>query len=291
MIPSKFTYHSPNSLAQAISLMREFDGDGRVISGGMSLIPAMKLRLIQPDHLIDIGKLKELRYIRNKSGVISIGASTTYRDLIDSKLILSRLPILAEAASLVGDIQVRNRGTIGGSVSHADPAADLPAVLSALNARFVLKGGSRSRNLSAKNFFVDAYETDLQPCEILTEILIPNLPKNAGSSYIKFANKASRFAIVGVAAAAVVSQGNICEYIRISVTGAGPKPQRLYKTENYLKAKTVSLLRINTAIEKSLKDIELISDIHGSEEYRLHLTKVISSRACQLAVERSRQVN
>ena len=109
MIPSKFSYHSPNSLAQAISLMREFDGDGRVISGGMSLIPAMKLRLIQPDHLIDIGKLKELRYIRNKSRVISIGAGTTYRDLIDSKLILSRLPILAEAASLVGDIQVRNR--------------------------------------------------------------------------------------------------------------------------------------------------------------------------------------
>ena len=287
MIPSKFSYHRPKSLIQAISLLREFNDEGRIISGGMSLVPAMKLRLVQPDHLIDIGKLKELRYIRNKFGSISIGSGTTYHDLIESKLINKHLPLLAEAASMVGDIQVRNKGTIGGSASHADPAADLPAVLSALNARFVIKGGTRTRNIGAKSFFVDAYETDLRSSEILTEIIIPIIPNYAGSAYIKFANKASRFAIVGSAAVIKISKSHVCEFARIGITGAGPKPQRLNAAENYLKGRPVSVSSIDTAIAKSLKDLEIISDIHGSEEYRLHLAKIISSRACQLAIDRS----
>ena len=287
MIPSQFTYHQPKSLTDALSLMRQFDGDGRVISGGMSLVPAMKLRLIQPEHLIDIGKLKEIRYIKKIPDGISIGAGTTYRDLTESKIIAKNLPLLAEAASLVGDIQVRNKGSIGGSAAHADPAADLPAVLSALDARFFIKGGNRTRNLTAKNFFLDAYETNIEPSEILTEILLPALPKNSGSAYIKFGNKASRFAIVGAAAVIATADGKTCKYARISVTGAGPKPQRLLAAEKYLQGKLLSDAIFDASIEKSMKDLELLSDIHGSEEYRLHLSSVISKRACKLAFRRS----
>ncbi|MBD85197.1 MAG: carbon monoxide dehydrogenase [Chloroflexi bacterium] len=288
MIPSQFTYHRPKSLTDALSLMRQFDGDGRVVSGGMSLVPAMKLRLIQPDHLIDIGKLKEIRYIKNMSDGVAIGAGTTYRDLIESKIVLKKLPLLAEAASLVGDTQIRNRGSIGGSAAHADPAADLPAVLSALDARFLIKGGIRSRNLSAKKFFVDAYETDLHPSEILTEIIMPSLPQNSGTAYVKFANKASRFAIVGAAVVIATTKDNICNHVRISLTGAGPKPQRLLVAEKYLQGTLLSTEAIDTAIQKSIKNIEVLSDIHGSEEYRLHLSKVISARACNLAWDRLR---
>ena len=254
----------------------------------MSLVPAMKLRLIQPDHLIDIGKLKEIRYIKNMSDGVAIGAGTTYRDLIESKIVLKKLPLLAEAASLVGDTQIRNRGSIGGSAAHADPAADLPAVLSALDARFLIKGGIRSRNLSAKKFFVDAYETDLHPSEILTEIIMPSLPQNSGTAYVKFANKASRFAIVGAAVVIATTKDNICNHVRISLTGAGPKPQRLLMAEKYLQGTLLSTEAIDTAIQKSIKNIEVLSDIHGSEEYRLHLSKVISARACNLAWDRFR---
>ena len=287
MIPAAFTYHAPASLRQAVQLMREHEGDARVISGGMSLVPAMKLRLVQPEHVIDIGRLGELSYIRRIDGGIAIGAGTTYREIENSRVLAGAAPLLVETAEVVGDIQVRNRGTIGGSAAHADPAADIPAALLAIDARMRIVGGSRPRTISAERFFVDAYETALGPTEILTEVSFGKAPPRTGSAYVKFANKASRFAIVGVAASVTVNRRGVCERARVAVTGAGPAPVRAKTSERALVGRPLDAEAIEKASRRAGDGMEFLGDIHGSEEYREHLTRVISKRALEAAATRS----
>ena len=226
MIPAAFAYHAPKSLREAVRLLREYEGEARVVSGGMSLIPAMKLRLVQPEHLVDIGRLDELSYVQRAGDGLRIGAATTYRDIEKSRAVESVAPLLTETARVVGDLQVRNKGTIGGAAAHADPAADVPAALLALEARLRVVGGRRSRVIPAHRFFVDAYETVLGPTEVLTEVEIPKMPPRTGWAYVKFANKASRFAIVGVAALLTLDRKGGVTRARIAVTGAGPRPVR-----------------------------------------------------------------
>ena len=284
MIPAPFAYHAPQSLREALRLLRAHEGEARVVAGGMSLIPAMKLRLAQPDHLVDVGNLAELSGVRRTDdGGLAIGAGVAYRRIETSRSVRAAAPLLAETVAQVGDLQVRNRGTLGGSAAHADPAADAPAALLALDASLRATGGARPRRIPAAKFFLDAYETALAPTEILTEILIPKQPPRMGSAYLKFANKASRFAIVGVAAALALDRRGVCSHARVAVTGAGSRPVRARASERSLIGRRPSAAAIAEAASRASQGVEFIEDIHGSEEYREHLTRVIARRALEEA--------
>ncbi len=288
MIPAPFAYHAPQSLREALRLLRAHEGEARVVAGGMSLIPAMKLRLAQPEHLVDIGGLSELSGVRRTDdGGVAVGACVTYRRLETSRSARAAAPLLAETVAQVGDLQVRNRGTLGGSAAHADPAADAPAALLALDAALRATGGARPRVIPAARFFLDAYETALAPTEILTEILIPKQPPRTGAAYLKFANKASRFAIVGVAAALTLDRRGVCSRARVAVTGAGPRPVRASATERWLTGRQPSQTAIGEAAARASRGMEFIEDVHGSEEYREHLTRVITRRALEEAARRA----
>jgi carbon-monoxide dehydrogenase medium subunit len=256
----------------------------------MSLVPAMKMRLMQPEHIIDISKIRALSHIRREGEGVALGAVTTYRMVERSRLLATMMPLLPEAASQVGDIQVRNRGTVGGAIAHADPAGDLSAALLASDASLYLVGGKRSRSVSARRFFLDPYETVLGPTEIVAEIRIPAVAGRTGSSYVKFGNKASRFAVVGVAASITLDRQARCVRARIAITGAGPKPARAGFAERYLVGKRVTKATLVGTSERAGRGIEFLSDIHGSEDYREHLTGVITLRALRSAVGQVMQI-
>ena len=291
MIPAAFAYHAPASVREAIRLLRDHEGEARLLAGGMSLVPAMKMRLVQPEHLIDLGRVDGLAGIGAAPGDarrVEIGAMTTYRQIERSRLLASAAPLLVEAAGSVGDLQVRNRGTIGGSLAHADPAADVPAALLALDARVSIAGGPRGRRaVSAERFFVDAYETAVGPTELVAGVSFERVPRRAGAAYVKFANKASRFAIVGVAAVVEVDRRGRCARARIAVTGAGPTPKRARDAERALRGRPLDAQSIERAARRAARGIEFLSDIHASPEYREHLTTVIAKRALLAAAARA----
>src|SRR5205823_2066181 len=215
MITQKFEYTAPKSLDEALHLLAS---GAKPLAGGMSLIPMMKLRLAAPEHLVDLRALKDLNYIREAGGQLHIGATASHYEVESSALVRSKCPLLAETAAAIGDVQVRNMGTIGGSVAHADPAADYPAALQALEAKLVLKGAPAERTVTAADFFVEAFATVLEPGEIIREVIVPVEPSGAGTSYQKMAQPASGFAMVGVAARLQRSGGKI-HSVRIGVTG------------------------------------------------------------------------
>src|SRR5580693_2047619 len=215
MIPQTFEYAAPTTLDEAVALA----GNGaKLLAGGMSLIPMMKLRLASPEHLVDLGRIKDLSYIREQGGALHIGATATHHDVESSPLVRGKCPLLAETASHIGDIQVRNMGTIGGSVAHADPAADYPAALQALEARIVLKNARGERTLTVGDFFLDTFTPALQPGEIVSEIIVPVDDAATGTSYQKFVQPASGFAVVGVAARIRREAGKITR-ARLGITG------------------------------------------------------------------------
>ncbi|MEK7814631.1 MAG: FAD binding domain-containing protein, partial [Chloroflexota bacterium] len=234
MIPAAFEYHAPSSLREALGILRRYPGEAKVLAGGHSLLPMMKLRLARPAHLVDLRRIADLAYIRERDGGLAIGPMTTYYMLEASSLVRQRAPALAEAAGTVADLQVRNKGTIGGSLAHADPAADLPAVIVAMEGRVHTAGGGRSRRIPAHRFFVDIFTTALRETEIISEIFIPPTPSGTGGSYQKFANKASHFAVVGVAALVTLGSQRTCQGVRIGITGAGPRAVRARAAERYL---------------------------------------------------------
>ncbi len=288
MIPAPFEYHAPTTLHDALALLRRHREEVKVLAGGHSLIPVMKLRLIQPSHLVDLRQIAELEFVREQDGGLAIGSMTTYSMLERSPLVRRRVPVLAEAAGLIGDVQVRNKGTIGGSLAHADPAGDLPAVMVALEARIHTAGGRRARSIPADRFFVDAYTTSLGESEVITEIRIPALPTNTGGSYQKFANQASRFAVVGVAAFVTLDGNGVCHRVRLGITGAGLKAMRGRATEGYLEGKEPSHSNLEKAANMATRRIEFQADVHGSAEFREHLTRVLTSKALIEAVSRVR---
>jgi carbon-monoxide dehydrogenase medium subunit len=281
--PSQFEYYRANSVAEAVQLLQQHDG-AKLVAGGHSLLPLMKLRLLEPPALIDIGRIPGLAGVKVNGGA-TIGALTTYRQLMDTAGLSDRYAALVEAASVVGDVQVRNRGTIGGAVAHADPASDLPAVMLALDATFTAVGPNGTRQIKAADFFVDVLTTALQPGEVLTEIALPALPANTGSAYVKFPHPASGYAIVGVAAVVTLS-GSTIGSARVAVTGAGPKAVRLSGVEAALAGQPTSA--IEAAAAKAADGLDLNGDIHASEEYRAHLVRVFTRRALEAAVSRAR---
>ena len=291
MVSATFDYHAPSSIGDALSLLNSNRDDAKILAGGHSLIPMMKQRLAEPSILIDLGKVDGMSYIREQDGALAIGAMTTYDDIINSDDVQTHAPVLAEAAALVADPQVRNMGTIGGSLSHADPAADLPAVLLALGAEVEARsrgalGRVNRRSLYIDDFFMDLFTTALESNEILTEIRIPAQNANSGAVYAKMANKASHFAIVGVAASVTI-EGGSCTSVRIGVTGAGSRASRATESEASLLGSSADTDSIRSAAGRAASGIELNDDLHASAEYREHLTKVFALRAITAAVERA----
>ncbi len=291
MVAATFDYHAPSSLGEALSLLNDNQDDAKVLAGGHSLIPMMKLRLAEPGVLIDLGKVEGLSYIREDRGSLAIGAMTSYYDIAASETVHANAPVLAEAAASVADPQVRNMGTIGGSLAHSDPAADLPAVMLALGAELVagsrgVMGRVNTRTISADDFFVDLLTTALQPNEILTEIRIPAQAANSGAAYAKMANKASHFAIVGVAVSLTV-EGGSCASARIGVTGAGSSASRATAAETTLQGSSLDDGVIASAASAAASGIDFNEDVHASAEYREHLTKVFALRAIRAAAERA----
>ena len=290
MVAATFDYHAPATLRDAVSLLND-NADAKVLAGGHSLIPMMKLRLSEPSVVIDLGRVDGLSYVNESGGALAIGAMTSYYDIINSDAVQQNAPVLAEAAGEVADPQVRNMGTIGGSLAHSDPAADLPAVMLALDAEVVASsrgalGRVSTRTISADDFFVDLFTTALEPNEILTEIRIPAQSANSGAAYAKMANKASHFAIVGVAASVTVEDGSVTA-ARIGVTGSGSSASRASDSEARLVGSAGDVNAIRSAAGRAANGIELNEDIHASAEYREHLTKVFALRAITAAVERA----
>jgi carbon-monoxide dehydrogenase medium subunit len=290
MVAATFDYHAPATLRDAVSLLND-NADAKVLAGGHSLIPMMKLRLSEPSVVIDLGRVDGLSYVNESGGALAIGAMTSYYDIINSDAVQQNAPVLAEAAGEVADPQVRNMGTIGGSLAHSDPAADLPAVMLALGAEVVASsrgalGRVNTRTISADDFFLDLFTTALEPNEILTEIRIPAQAANSGAAYAKMANKASHFAIVGVAAAVTVENGSVSA-ARIGVTGAGSSASRASDSEDRLVGSAGDVNAIRSAAGRAANGIELNEDVHASAEYREHLTKVFALRAITAAVERA----
>jgi carbon-monoxide dehydrogenase medium subunit len=288
MTTSAFEYHAPTSVAEAADLLAKHGDSAKLLAGGHSLVPLMKTRLARPDVLIDLGKIDTMSYIRESDGGLAIGAMTTYHQLESSDLVQSRAPALAEAAGVVADPQVRNMGTIGGSLAHADPAGDLPAVVLALGAQITTSSTGAHRTISADDFFVDLLTTALRPDEILSEITIPAAASGTGSAYAKFANKASHFAIVGVAASVTVGADGSCADVRIGVTGAGPKAVRATEAEAALRGGKLDDDAIRSAAERAGAGIDFNEDVHASGEYRAHLVTVYSARALKTAVSRAK---
>jgi carbon-monoxide dehydrogenase medium subunit len=285
MIPTKFEYQRATSLDDAIARLQQSNGEGKLLAGGHSLIPLMKLRLSEPGVLVDIARIEGLSGIRQKDGgTIEIGATTTHHDVETSSILKSQAPVVAEAAGEIGDPQVRNRGTIGGSIAHADPAADMPAVMVALDAEVHLKGPNGWRAVKAESFFQDLFTVDMADDEIIAGVQFQPI-KSAG--YAKLHQKASHYAIVGVCAALQVSGGNV-ESARVAVTGASTHAQRLTSVEQALAGKPLNQATIDAAAlvaGEGLGDIN--SDIHASEAYRRAMVKVFTRRALEKAAARA----
>src|SRR5688500_574002 len=283
MIPAEFDYKRATSLDDAISLLQQSNGEGKFLAGGHSLIPLMKLRLSEPGVLIDIARIPQLQGIREKDGKVEIGAASTHTDIATSEIVRRLCPVVAEAAAEIGDPQVRNRGTIGGSLAHADPAADYPAVMVALDAEIHIKGPGGWRAVKAGDFFQGMFTVDLAEDELIAGVQIAPA-RTAG--YAKLHQRASHYAIVGVAAS-LEMDGNTCRSARIGLTGASTHAQRLTQVEASLAGKELSQAIIDAAANLAADGLEDVnSDIHASEAYRRAMVKVFTRRANQKAVGR-----
>jgi carbon-monoxide dehydrogenase medium subunit len=283
MIPQEFEYSAPKTLDEALGLLAE---GAKPLAGGMSLIPMMKLRLAAPEHLVDLGRVKDLNYIREQGGSLHIGATATHHDVESSPLVKGKCPLLAETASRIGDVQVRNMGTIGGSVAHADPAADYPAALQALEAKIVLKDAKSERIASAAEFFVDTFTTSIEPGEIVREVIVPVDGSGVGTSYHKLPQPASGFAIVGVAVR-VRKEGGKIAMVRIGVTGLANRAFRAAAAEKALEGKSGSAAEIHAAAALIPQGVDANSDLHASADYRRHLASVYAARAIAAARARA----
>jgi len=279
MYAASFDYHRPSTVDEAIALLTKHGDDAKVLAGGHSLIPAMKLRLARPTVVIDIARIANLSDIRESGGRIAIGALTTHRAVETSALLKSKCPLLCETAAVIGDVQVRNKGTIGGSLVHADPAADYPAAILALDAEIEVAGPRGRRTIRAADFFVDLLQTSLAADEILTEVRVSATPRTV--AYVKTEQKASGFALAGVAVV-VGADG-----IRIGVTGVAPKAYRAAAAEQVLAGQSSpSAETIALAAARAADGVEPLNDIHASTEYRAHLARVNTGRALEKALAR-----
>lgn len=283
MIPSAFDYAAPKTLEEALSALKAGGPGAKPLSGGQSLIPILKLRLASPDRLIDLGRIPGLRRIEADNDPISIGAVTTHAMIEDSAALREVCPLLPEVASCIGDQQVRNRGTIGGSLAHADPAADWPAAILALDAELIAFGSGKPRSIPARDFFQGMMKTALTPGELLVEIRIRR-PAAGGAAYQKVRQSASGFAIAGVAASVEYGPDRVCQRASIGITGVADSAFRATAAEKAIQGKRLDERTIAEASQLATDGVDdPLSDLHASGEYRLHLARVHCARALRRA--------
>jgi len=286
MYPVPFEYHRAGSVDEAVALLGRFGESAELLAGGHSLLPLMKLRLAEPRHLVDIRRIPGLSGVREEGGALVIGAATPHQVLERSPVVRERLPMLSEAAAQIGDAQVRNMGTIGGSLAHADPSADLPAVMLALGAELVAVGPKGRHAIPIDRFFVKLFTTSLTPGELLTEIRVPLPPAGSGGAYAKLPHPASRYAVVGVAALVTVSAGKISA-VRVALTGVGAKAVRASGTESALVGQAPGAAVVAAAAQKAPEGLTLRSDPRMDPDYWRALAVAFTRRALTTALERA----
>ena len=288
MKPPPFDFVCPKTVGEVISLLEKHQSDAKLIAGGQSLMPLLNMRLARPDILIDLSKVADLDYIKEADGGLTIGAMTCQRTVERSELVKSRQPLLHEATRFIAHPQIRNRGTIGGSLAHADPAAVYPAVAVALDAKLEVAGPKGKRSVEAADFFVSYLTTVLEPNEMITEVRLPGLPARTGCSFIEVSRRHGDYALTGIASTVTLQNGGQCSAARIVLFGVGATPVRARKAEQVMVGQKPGEKLIGQAAEKANEDIEEpLSDIHASAEYRRHLAQVLTRRGLAVACERA----
>ena len=282
MYPAQFDYHTPGSIKEALDLLGKHKDDAKLLAGGHSLLPAMKFRLARPAHVVDLRKIPGLSGVKEDGGTLVIGAMTTHYAVESSAVVKSKCGVLAQTAAMIGDPMVRNMGTIGGSLAHADPAADYPATAIAVGAELVAEGPKGKRTIKVDDFFKGLMTTAVGADEILTEVRVPALAANQSAAYMKFPHPASRFAVVGVAAVLTIDGGK-CTKASIGITGAGTHAVRAKGVEAALTGKALDAASIAAAADKAPDGVDVQADLQGSVDYKKHLLKVFAKRAIEAA--------
>lgn len=288
MKPAPFEYHVPDSIDQALELFHEHAEAAKILAGGQSLVPAMNFRVVQPSMLIDLNRLKELDYVHEEGECLRIGAMTRERTLEFDAQIANHSPLLHEAAPSIAHPQIRNRGTIGGSIVNADPAAELPVLMIALNARLRAGNSSSERWIDAKDFFVGMFTTALEPDEILLEIEVPFLSPRTGWSFMEVAPRAGDYALMGVAALVTLDESGICQYARLVYLNAGDGPIDASESSQLLTGETIKDELIDSAARlASEKEIHPFGNVHTSPEFQRHLANVLTRKTLKQAIQRT----
>ena len=287
MIPATFDYHAPGSLADAITLLDKLGDDAKVLAGGMSLLPMLKIRLAQVGHLVDIGRIPGLDYIKEEGGTLKIGAATRETALERSDLIRTKYPILLDTALVIADPIVRNRATAGGNLAHGDPANDHPATMLALGASVVARGPKGDRTIPVDQFFKGLFTTALAANEILTEIRIPTPPARSGGAYVKLERKVGDFATAGAATQVTLAANGTIDKAGIALTNAGPTPIKAVEAEKFLAGKKPDDATLQEAGRLAAKATNPSADRRGSVEYKREMARVLTVRALKAAVRRA----
>ena len=287
MIPPAFEYLRPNTIPEAIALLQQYGEDAKILSGGQSLIPMMKLRIARPSYLIDINRISGLSYIKEEGGFLKIGGLTREAELESSPLIRTKYPILLDTAHVIADPQVRNLATVAGNLAHGDPANDHPATMLALGAQVVATGLRGERIIPIEEFFLSLFTTALQPGEILTEIRVPVPPGRSGGAYFKLERKVGDFATAAVAAQVAADANGAAQKVGIALTNVGPTPIKAKKAEEFLRGKKLDEANIRQAAQLAADDARPSSDLRGPAEYKKGLVKELAKRALSRAAERA----
>jgi carbon-monoxide dehydrogenase medium subunit len=285
--PPPFEYVAPASVEEALGELARHGDEAKLLAGGQSLIPMLNMRLVAPRRLVDLNRIRELAYVEPRDGGLAIGAMTRQRALERSALVAARVPLLAEAVRSVGHVQIRTRGTLGGSLAHADPAAELPAVAVCLDARLTVRGPAGERTVPAREFFRGLLTTALGPGEILVEAWFPALPAGTGAAWVELARRHGDYALAGVGATVTVRDGVVAE-ARLALCGAGDAPVRAVAAEALLRDRPLTPERLQAAADAVRASIEPPADLHATAAYRRHLAGVLALRALRLAAERAR---
>lgn len=288
MIPPRFEYYAPASLDEAVKVLDRFGGEAKVLAGGQSLLPVMKLRLAEPKALVDLNRIPELAFVREEEKLLRIGAMTRTNDLLGSKVLKDRYPIFLDAAFDIADPIVRNMGTVGGNVSHGDPANDLPACMLALEAEYLVKGPKGTRTIPAKEFYQDTFVTALERNEILVEIHISKARAREGTAYVKLEKRVGDFPIVGVAARLVLDSAGTIEHAGLGLTAVGPTALKAVDAERHLVGKKADEAAFERAAEMAAGIAKPTSDLRGPADYKKSMVRVLARRALRLARDRAR---
>lgn len=287
MKPPRFAYHDPRTTSEALALLQQLGTEAKLLAGGQSLIPLLNMRMVQPHHVIDLNLIPELTYIRERDGGIAIGAMTRHRAAERSALVRERCPLLAQAIGQIGHIQIRSRGTVGGSVAHADPAAELPAVMAALDGRVTLTGPSGTREVGADELFVTYLTISAEPDELLSEVWVPAVPPRTGQAWLELARRHGDYALVGLGASVTLSSEGTIEAARLALTGVGPTPLRARAAEDRLRGERPSEAVFREAARLVAREVEPESDIHATAKYRRHIAGILTLRALRQAGRRA----